>query len=145
MSLFKDTEVLEIWENGERKPLKFRFHWEKWSITIPTVKFWTEFAVPTGYFGLKTMKINIPCYKIKGIFIPTGIFLLNFIPADYKFSTGSVIVRGQGSERWHRMYMYKHISKLMVLSTPEAKGHEGLFVKAGWNIFIIFKKLTLLT
>ena len=59
-------------------------------LTIPTVKFWSEFAVPTGFFGLKTMKINIPSYKIKGIFIPTGIFVLNFIPAGYEISTGSV-------------------------------------------------------
>ena len=71
----------------ERKPLKFRPLWEKWSITIPTVNFWSEFAVPTWFFGLKIMKINIPSYKIKRI-IPTGIFVLNLSPLAMKFPPG---------------------------------------------------------
>ena len=73
-----------------RKALQNLSHWEKWSITIPTVKFWSKFAAPTGFFGLKTMEINILSYEIKGIFIPTGIFVLNFIPVGDKISTGSV-------------------------------------------------------
>ena len=36
------------------------------------------------------MEINIPSYEIKGIFIPTGIFVLNFIPVGYDISTRSV-------------------------------------------------------
>ena len=35
------------------------------------------------FFRLKTMEINIPSYNIK-IFIPTGIFVLNFISTGYQ-------------------------------------------------------------
>ena len=55
---------------SRRQPLKLRPHWENWRITIPTVNFWSGFAVPTAFYGLKTMKMNIPSYKIKGIFNP---------------------------------------------------------------------------
>ena len=55
---------------GRGKPLNICLHWEKLSITIPTVKFWSEFAALTGYFVLITMENNILSYKIKGIFYP---------------------------------------------------------------------------
>ena len=64
-------------------------HWEKWSTTIPTVDFWSRFAVPTGFLGLKTMKTNIPTYKIKEFLIPSGKFALNFIsPLAIKLPPG---------------------------------------------------------
>ena len=53
---------------GEEKPLKFRAYWE--SDTIPAVKLRYEFAVPTGFFGLKTMEINFPSYRINRILSP---------------------------------------------------------------------------
>ena len=54
---------------GEEKLLKFYFpYWE--SDTIPAVKFRYEFAVPTGFFGLKTMEINFSSYKINRILSP---------------------------------------------------------------------------
>ena len=57
---------------GEEKPLRFHPYWEKWSITIPTVEFSSEFAVPTELLDLKTMEINIPIvFKSKGFFIPS--------------------------------------------------------------------------
>ena len=54
------------------KPLKFRPYWAKWSITISTVKFWSEFAVPAGFY------------------MPTGMFVLYFIPTGNEISTGSM-------------------------------------------------------
>ena len=75
---------------GGRKLLKFCPHWEKWSITIPTVKFWSEFAVPTGFLDWKQWKQISPGIKLKRFFIPTWIFALNLIPTGYEISTGSM-------------------------------------------------------
>ena len=50
------------------------------SLTTPTVNFWSGFPVPTGFFELKTMKINIPRYTIKGVFYPHWEIYSKFYP-----------------------------------------------------------------
>ena len=61
---------------------------------------------PHWIFWIENNENKYPqLYKIKGILIPSGIFVLNFIPAGYEISTGSV---RQGCWKCLRFFCLHH-------------------------------------